>query len=152
MIKKERALKHIAQQLHEANITWGLGASMLLYYLGYDVNVSDIDILIDEKDIEKFKPIIAKYHYSKKTSTVKYKTEYFYTCTIMDVEFDFMLGFRVQTENGLYDFNFSKEKIMKTISLDGISIPLSSDREWYKAYKAIGRKEKIKLMNKKNQF
>ncbi len=152
MNKKEHALKHIAKQLNEANITWGLGASMLLHYLGYDVTVSDIDILIDEKDIEKFKPIIEQYQYEKKTSTVKYKTEYFYTCHIMDVEFDFMLGFRVQTNEGLYDFNFSKQKIMRTIKLDKIDIPLCSEKEWYKAYKAIGRDDKVKLMNKKNQF
>lgn len=42
----ENCLVRVARRLNEENITWALGASMLLYYKGLVPKANDIDIVI----------------------------------------------------------------------------------------------------------
>lgn len=56
--KKLNVLSMIAESLNKNNITWAIGASLLLYFKGIANEFNDIDIIIDEKDVEKVKKIL----------------------------------------------------------------------------------------------
>ena len=55
--KKILILRRIAHTFNEANITWALGASMLLYFKGITSEFRDIDIMVANEDITSAKEI-----------------------------------------------------------------------------------------------
>lgn len=56
--KKINVLKRIAIELNKKNITWALGASMLLYFKGIISEFKDIDIMVIDDDIDQVKKIL----------------------------------------------------------------------------------------------
>lgn len=133
----------LAKELNKKNIAWALGASYLLYLEGYDTTVSDIDIIVSKNDNEKLKEVLKTFSYKIKEADGIYQTEHFYDVKIDDVDFDIMIGFKVKTEQGLYEFPFNIEK---TILLGKTQINLGSIKDWLNAYKAMGRDSKVTLI------
>lgn len=153
MMKKiERALLQIQKKLDENNISWALGGSLLLHYTGHKVDVHDIDILVDEKDYDKLLSAIGSFSFKENRINDKYLTSHFFTLDINGVSIDIMLGFKVVVSNGVYAFPFDQSKIEAYHNIQGVIIPLSSLEEWYKAYQAMERTEKVQLIKEKNQF
>ena len=139
----EDKLVILAKDLNKSNVSWALGASYLLYLEGYDTTVQDIDIIIDEKDHKKLQTILQNYSYTILKSSGIYATEYFYSVTIDEVEFDLMINFSIQTEKEIYLFPF---EVMRTISLQDTIINLGSVDEWLKAYTKMNRSNKVGLI------
>ncbi len=133
----------MAKKLNQKKISWALGASLLLYLEGYEISVADIDIIVAEEDHEKLLEILAPYPYTYMSSNPKYQTKHFYTVEVDGVDFDFMIGFRVRTKNELYVF---PHKVAKHIYIDETTIHLGSVSEWYLAYQAMDRDNKVTLI------
>jgi len=141
----EEKLVVLAKDLNKQSINWALGASFLLYLEGYDCTVNDIDIIVDAQDNKKLLELLKGYSYKVKESDGIYQTSYFYDVSIDDVDFDIMIGFKVKTSTGLYEFPF---KVNKSIQINDTAIHLGSIKEWCNAYQAMGRDQKVSLLKK----
>ena len=58
--KKIELLKKIAGKFNEANVTWALGASMLLYFKGITSEFHDIDLMITTESVESVRKILSE--------------------------------------------------------------------------------------------
>lgn len=152
MKKIERVLSNLARELNGNGVVWALGGSLMLHYEGYEVEVNDIDILVDNRSHEALLKTINDYPYIYINSDEKYQTEHFYSLTIDGIDIDIMVNFKVKTKAGLYEFPFNKSKITKEIQIQNETICLSSVEEWFKAYKAMNRTDKVDIIQQKNHF
>lgn len=147
--KLKQILILFKKELEKSQINYALGGSLLLYFEGIETSVNDIDIIVDVSDHDKLQLILQKYHFKKKKQDTKYKTEHFYTITINGIDIDIMLGFKVITKHSVYDFPFNVDK---TITINKESINLSSLDEWILAYHAMGRLDKVNLIERHLKF
>lgn len=77
--KKLTVLSYIAKELNHKNVTWAIGASMLLYFKGITSEFHDIDITVSEKDVEITKSVLMSFgSIHTPNPSVKYKTKYFF--------------------------------------------------------------------------
>lgn len=56
--KKMDVLQKITAEFNKDNLLWAIGASLLLYFKGVAEVFHDIDIMVDEKDVERCKNIL----------------------------------------------------------------------------------------------
>jgi len=147
MKNKIEVLKQIAIALNKEDISWGVGASMLMHLKGIDTVVNDIDIVIDILDLRKFRNIVNKYNYTREIKSIKYPTEHFYELIIKDIDIDIMFNFKVQTDKCIYEYPFLKDHL-EVISIDGVKVYLLPLNDWLDAYKAMGRDEKVNILKK----
>ena len=61
--RKMNVLCKIAHALNKENVTWVVGASLLLYLKGIVNDFHDIDILVLEEDVPKVKQVFSKFGY-----------------------------------------------------------------------------------------
>ena len=138
----------IAESLNKNNITWAIGASLLLYFKGIANEFNDIDIIIDEKDVEKVKKILLSFgSLQPKNPNVQYKTKHFLEFKIDDIDFDIISGFVIVCDNDEYYFPLEKNMIKDYININDVNIPLHSIEEWHTYYKLMGRTEKVKMID-----
>lgn len=148
--KKLRVLLKVGQVLNENSITWAVGASLLLYFKKVTNEFNDIDIMIDEKDVEKVKEILLSFgELQPKNPSLKYKTKHFLEFKVEGVDIDIMAGFTIVSNQREYYFPLEKNEIEDYFILNGISIPLQSVYKWRTYYELMGREEKVKLINSK---
>ena len=143
----ESVLYKLAKNLNQAKIKWSLGGSLLLYYLGYDMIPHDIDLLVDELQKDILEETIQEYNYILEGKNPNYSTSYFYSLTIDSIDVDIMLGFKVNTDHGIYVYPFDNQYI-KTIYLKDEPIYLSDLSEWVKVYKKMNRLYTVNLIEK----
>lgn len=142
----KNTLLKIALVLNENKINWALGGSLLLYLYGINTTVNDIDIVIDTTDISKVEKFINQFSHIEKDKTEIYLTERFYSIRINKVIIDLMIGFKISSDKGVYIYPDADKLINRTINMDDITINLCSLKDWLNAYKAIGRDNKVKLI------
>lgn len=147
----KKSLLKIALVLNDNGINWGLGGSLLLYLHGIETTVADIDIVIDEKDIDKVKKIINKFEHKEKQKNDIYLTEWFYSLNIDGKEIDIMVGFKIDTKNGIYSYPTGSKLVDKVITIDETNINLCSLIDWLDAYTAMKRESKITLIKENKQ-
>lgn len=146
LVHIKNTLVKISVDLNKHNINWGLGGSLLLYLNDIETTVNDIDIVIDESDLNKVAKLVSNYHHIEKPKNDIYLTEKFYSVTIDEVDIDLMVGFKVSTGNEIYSYPSGPNLFDKTISIDNININLCRLEDWQKAYTAMKRDNKIKLL------
>lgn len=139
----KKGLAMIASNLNKLNIKWSLGASMLLYLEGICDTVDDIDIIVEESDFNQLQLFLQDYKYIYSEPNELYLTDHFYSLQSNEIDVDIMINFKVKSDNGIYKYPFHIEK---EITLLNEKIYLSSVKEWYKAYKAMNRTNKIKML------
>lgn len=143
----KNTLINIASVLNENNINWGLGGSLLLYLSGIETSVSDIDIVVDVKDINKIEKIVKEYDHIEKQESGIYLTKRFYSITYNGIDIDLMVGFKISNGNSVYSFPTGKKLVDKSIIIDRTVIYLCSLKDWLEAYTVMKRKNKIELIN-----
>lgn len=136
----------IANTLNENGFEWSLGASMMLKLRGIDVTVDDIDLIVKTDEIDRLEKVLRPFNPKKEHESSKYPTSHFYEFSINDIDVDIMIGFKVNTHEGVYTFN-NACKVDK-IDIDGTIVYLSSLEEWLKAYIAMNRIDKILAIQK----
>jgi hypothetical protein len=144
---KESLLK-IAKILNEAEVTWGVGASLMLHSLGIVEEVNDIDIMVAIKDKDKAVKVLEKIaNHIPTPQKDEYETRYFGTFEVDGTDLDVMSGFRIKHSDGVYEFPMDEQSVVKNEVIDGIRIPYTSLEDWLVAYMImIKRESKVKLI------
>lgn len=141
-------LSHIAKELNQKNVTWAVGASMLLYFKGIISEFHDIDIMVAEEDVEIVKEVLMSFGSIQTTNpNVKYKTKYFLEFIVDGIDIDVMAGFIIINKDKEYYFPLKKENINDYTEVNEVKIPLQSLEEWRNYYELMGRDEKVKLID-----
>lgn len=144
---KINVLKKIANELNRMNVTWSLGASMLLYFKGIIKEFKDIDLMVVDKDIDLAIKILN--HLGElQTSSLnsKYRTKVFLEYVIDEVDVDVMCGFSIMNKDTLIDCSLNKEQIVEFYDLDGVKIPLQSVSLWRHYYELMGRDDRVDMI------
>lgn len=146
--KKLNVLSKIAKELNANNITWAIGASLLLYFKEITNEFHDIDIMVAERDVEKIKKVLLSFgKLQPKNPNKQYKTKDFMEFNIEGIDFDVMAGFMIVNDNIDYYFPLQKKNIKEYIHIQGTTIPLQSIQDWLTYYKLMNRTEKVKMIN-----
>ena len=146
--KKIELLKKIAQRFNTANITWTLGASMLLYFKGITSAFHDIDLMISNEDVESVRKILSEMgELQSPNPNPKYKTKAFMEFIINSMDVDVMAGFAILNNGKIYDCSLTKEQIVEWLTLEDAKIPLQSPLLWRRYYELMGRKEKVEMID-----
>ena len=147
--KKIELLKEIAHRFNTANITWALGASMLLYFKGITSTFHDIDLMISNEDVESVREILSEMgELQPPNPNPKYKTKTFMEFVINSIDVDVMAGFSILNDGKIYDCSLDKEQIVEWLTLENTKIPLQSPLLWCEYYKLMGRKEKVDMIER----
>jgi hypothetical protein len=147
--KKLNVLKKIANEINKMNVTWALGASMLMYLKGILLDFKDIDIMVANDDIDLVKKILMKMGTLQLPNpNSKYKTKVFLEFVIDEVDVDVMAGFTIVNKDSLIDCSLRQEEIVEFYDLEGVKIPLQSVELWCKYYELMGREAKVEAIKK----
>lgn len=146
--EKLMILSKVAKEFNGNNITWAVGASLLLYFKGITKEFADIDIMVAEGDAKRVKEILLSFgELYPKGSNEQYKTRDFMEFNIEGVDFDVMAGFAIINNDIEHYFPLHKKDIKDYIEIKGTTIPLQSIEEWRTYYKLMNRTEKVKIIN-----
>lgn len=112
--KKIELLKKIALRFNDANITWALGASMLLYFKKINNRISWYRF----DDCEWGCWVCTKnFVWNGRNSTTnpnsKYKTKSFMEFIIDSIDVDVMAGFSIVSDGKVHDCSLHKEQIVE---------------------------------------
>lgn len=141
-------LSCIGERLNNGNITWAVGASILLNQYGLIDKPNDIDIFVHTKDIEKADEVLRSLGIKKKWKfNNTYATKYFYEYEINGVDVDVMAGLAINFNGGLFQFDFDVGSISEFKIINGVKIPFTSLEDWYVIYQLIpNRQVKVKII------
>ena len=130
----ESCLVRVARRLNEEDITWALGASMLLYYKGLVPRANDIDIVIALEHVELADKVLHKLGRKQASNQHEdYATRYFAEFFIDDVDLDVMAGFRIITGDNVVEY-VPDPGTFETMTLEGTSIYMCPLEDWYALY------------------
>lgn len=149
--EKLELLEKIAYYFNKENVEWALGASMLLYFKGITTEFHDIDLIVSTDDVKKVKDILlgmGKIQESNQDQNSIYRTKTFMEFVIDDIDVDVMAGLAILYEGKLYDCSLSENQIVEKIKLGRELVPLQSPQLWCKYYQLMGRKEKMKMVER----
>lgn len=145
---KLSVLTRIAEKLNAADITWAVGASLLLYFKGISDSFNDIDLMVVEADAERAKSLLLDMGQMQPPKpNGNYKTPYFYEFVIDGVEVDVMGGFIIVKDGQEYDCSLSPELICESITVNGQAVPLQAVSDWRRYYKLMGREAKVAMID-----
>ncbi len=145
---KLTVLSQIAQELNQKNITWAVGASLLLYFKGIVTDFHDIDIMVPEDEIDEVKEVLLSFGTIQPPNpNVTYKTRHFLEFVVEGVEIDVMAGFIIMSRDKEHQFPLVKGNIKEFTQMKGVRIPLQSLEEWRTYYQLMGRDEKVELID-----
>ena len=139
----------IARALNQADVHWGVGASVLLYYHGLVDTPHDIDIMTSEADADMVASILGGLGNEVLGDPGRslYSTSRFLEYMVDETDVDVMAGFAIKHDNGTYLFPFDDRSVTMRKSVDGVTIPFTSLEDWYVFYQLIpGREAKVKLI------
>lgn len=141
-------LSLIGDKLNENNITWAVGASILLNQFNLTDKPNDIDILVSVEDIDKVDSILKSMGRKKSfENTNTYSTKYFNEYVINSIDVDIMAGLAINHCAGVFNYMFDESSITDTHLINGITIPFTSLEDWYVLYQLIPNREyKVKLI------
>lgn len=128
----------LANKLNQSNITWAIGASMMLKLRDIDVNVHDIDIMVIQDDFERACKNINEIsdEVSVDESSI-FKTKQFKRFVCNGIEIDIMTGMGITHRLDIFDFRFTKNDIEKTVNINTIKLPLCYIEDWYVFYQIM---------------
>lgn len=141
-------LSKIGSKLNDANVTWAVGASILLSQYGLIDKPNDIDLIVHLDDIEVSDKLLSKLgHKIPREPSEHYSTRYFNEYIINDVEIDVMAGLTIHHAQGEYTYMFDNKSVVDTKQINGVPIPFTSLEDWYILYQIIpDREDKVKLI------
>jgi len=144
----QSVLAKVARKINEKNITWAVGASVLLNHHNLIENPRDIDILVAEEEIEAIHSVLIELGDKVSIESKKpFLTKYFYHYIVEGVEIDVMGAFKIQHEDGVYELEFDRASITSKENINGVDVPFSSLEDWFVLYQLIpGREKKVELI------
>ncbi len=150
---KLAVLSKIATVFNENNVLWAVGASTLLYIKGIVDNFNDIDLMIDEKDVDKVTRLLLKLGELKENETSKlYKSKAFLEFCVDNVDVDVIAGFIIVNENTEHYFPLKSSDIQEIVKVNNANIHLHSVDEWEKYYLLMKRYDKVNIIGKSKHY
>lgn len=146
--RKLAVLARIAAELRQADVTWALGASGLLYFRGLAPDFHDLDLMVALEDAGKAERILDRLGQPlpPKPNASIYRTAVFREYTVDGVEVDLMAGMVIVKDGAAHDGSLHQEDIAGTVTVCGGHVPLHSLACWRRYYALMGRAEKAKLL------
>lgn len=142
--KRLQVLKQLAVIFSQHHITWALGSSGMLFFHGVVDTFHDLDIMVLSSEFEKIRLILqhqGTVHESPPHPM--YQTKHFIEMVLDGVEIDMMADLTV---NGV-PYPLHAEDIDCFVELEGCNIPLHKIENWLPIYRAIGRLEKVQIID-----
>lgn len=146
-----KTLKKIANILNNNKISWGLGASSMLYFHGLVEKPRDIDLMVDEADAEQAVELLKPYTSKLYTDDGKgkYATRYFFEMEIDGQAVDVIGGYRILRGQWIYDFPVLSDLDLMKVEVEETKIPLTHIEDWYIAYLIMGDpKNRVPMIEK----
>lgn len=144
---KLEVLKRIAGALNKENVTWAVGASLLLYFKGVVNEFHDLDLMVTLEDVDKVKAVLGELgEKQEQEPNSQYKTKCFLEYVIDEVDVDVMAGFVIVKEGVEYPIPFDKRSIVEIIQFEEAHIPLQSVEAWKSYYALMNRQSKVELI------
>ena len=145
--EKLTVLSKIANIFNNNNVTWAVGASLLLYFKGILNNFRDIDIVMSEDDVDTVKELLSRSGILLPSPpNTQYETRVFLEYVIDGVDIDIMAGLVIVNSEGEHYFPLKRENIAEYIEVGNTSVPLQSLEEWKLYYSLMGRTERVRLI------
>jgi len=142
-------LVKVTRIFDKENITWGLGASGILFYHGIVDQVNDIDIVVLPDHVEQAEALVLTI--GKKVDTPPssfYDNEYFGEFIVDGVELDIMSNMTIINHGIKFLYEFTKASVVHYMKIQDVNVPISSLEEWYFLYHIIPNKDKkIKILD-----
>lgn len=147
--EKLAVLSKIGRLLNAENITWAVGASLLLYLHHKTDEFHDIDIMTTDADVFSVKALLLQIgQLVPSSATTQYKTRHFYEFIVDGVDIDVMAGFIITRDGVDYDCSLNPQSITASTEVNGVRIPLQSLAEWRTFYELMGRRKKIEMLDR----
>ena len=145
---KLRVLVKIARMFNQADITWAVGGSMLLYFHNITKEFHDIDIMVLDSDAEAVKALLLTLGtLEPPKASVKFKSKAFYEFTIDGVDVDVMAGFVIVQDGKEHDCSLQGNEITDFIQLQNERIPLHTIAAWRRNYIFMGKPDTVRLID-----
>ena len=141
MKQKLTTLTKVAKALNEAGITWALGGSGMLHFLGKLPDFRDVDLMVAQQDVAAAQQVFSRLEgleysgYEAKFDLLQYRVD--------GLELDVMKGFRF----GEYFYRLQTSDIYKTVTVGSEQIPLHDPNVWREFYRLMGREERVALID-----
>jgi hypothetical protein len=133
--------------LNNHDIHYGVGGSLMLKQMGFDVTPHDVDIVVHERDILKVVKLLSECAILQPPiESGAYLTKHFFRFVLNETHIDIITNFAYAHDEGHYHALFDKISIVKTSEIDGLTIPLMSLEEWYVIYQIMKRDKQIFLI------
>ena len=142
-------LCQIAAALNGRQITWAVGASVLLYFKGIVEDFHDLDLLVAAEDFHRAAELLQNLGQLQVTPpNSQYESKFFHEFLVDGVEVDIMGGCTVRRNGRETEcFVLKNEDIQGCVDLKGQQIPLHSVPVWRGYYEAMGRDSKVALID-----
>lgn len=128
-------LFRMANILNQTNITWAIGASMMLNLSEIDIDVHDIDIMVSQDDFAlACNALIGICDEIRVEESNLFRTKQFKRYVCDGIEIDIMSGMGIIHKLGFFEYQFKKEDIEKVMYVDSTRLPLCYIEDWYIFY------------------
>ena len=142
-------LAEVAQRFNSADITWAVGASLLLFLHGKTDFFHDIDLMVTVADAVKARDILLDLGtFQPPRPNIGYRTKVFEEYIIDGVELDLMAGMVIVQDGINHDCSLFPRDITGCTLVKGQKIPLHSLSCWKRYYTLMGRPEKADIIEK----
>ena len=140
--RKLTVLARIAGAFRQAEVTWALGASGLLYF-------HDLDLMVLLPDAGRAQEVLACLGtpLPPRENASIYRTAVFREYTVDGVDVDLMAGMAIERDGTLHDCSLRREDIAGTVTVLGEAVPLHAPACWRRYYALMGRREKAELLS-----
>ena len=119
---------------------------MMLYLRGRATNVHDIDLMVDEKDVERAKKLLSEIgKLMPGKDNARYQTRHSHQFVIDGTEVDLIAGFVIVKDGVAHECPLLRKDITDRHDLEGTPVPLHSLSVWREYYTLMGRTEKVAL-------
>ncbi|MBQ8638972.1 MAG: hypothetical protein IJ468_07375 [Lachnospiraceae bacterium] len=141
-------LSKIADGLNKADITWSIGASLLLYLKGITDRFNDIDIMVTEKDVFRLKEtLLSLGTMNPPNPNRQYRTRHFYEFVVDGIDIDVMAGFVIVDDDREYDCSLHENQIIEYQVVNDATIPLQLVALWREYYRLMHREKKVAMID-----
>lgn len=146
---KLRVLSRMAAAFNHADLSWAVGASLLLWFKGYVDDFHDVDLLVTVGDAEKMEGILRSMGSLQPSTRGSYATKRFREFTIDGVDVDMMGGYAIVRDGRVYDCELEPSQVAEYAEVYGERVPLHSVALWRRYYELMGRDEKVAIIDQK---
>lgn len=133
-LELESCLRKIAELFAVGNITYGVGASMLLYFKGLEAEPRDLDLIVALEDATKADKILSVIGEKQAPNpNVHYSTRFFGEYVIDGIDVDVMAGFKIKSVGKEVEYILDS-KVLESLDSKGVTIWLCPLEDWFVLY------------------